>query len=508
MDPQTPAKPQMRTRPPVVVVLGHVDHGKTQLLDTIRKTTVASHESGGITQHIGAYQVEANGKLITFLDTPGHEAFAAIRSRGAKVADVAILVIAADESVKPQTKEAIRIIKEAEIPFIVAINKIDRENANPQKVRQDLAAEEVLVEGWGGNVPVVEISARNNTNIPELLDMILLVAELEELHEDLTPPAQGTIIESSLDRRRGHVATALVQKGVLRVGDWIVVGRIVGKVKSMEDFMGKSVSEALPSQPVRITGWPGAPDIGKPFATAPSKDAAQEIADTAVSFAPLLLFMRETHTPTGAQKILRLVCKSDVQSSLEAIDAALKTIISPEVTYEVLDYGIGNINETDVKIAIRTKAFILGFRVGIEDPARRLAERDGIQLKTFDIIYDLINAVRDEMSNLLEPELKRTLLGKLRVLAIFKKDGRSLVLGGRVTSGSVLRGAKADILRDGSIIASGRLAQLQQNKEDVSEVREGLDAGLRLELNDANSDEIREGDIVEVYEEEKIKRSL
>ncbi len=518
-----------QTRPPVVVVLGHVDHGKTKLLDTIRKTSVAEHESGGITQHIGAYQVEVpqgpksseasrEGGLpkraITFLDTPGHEAFSAIRSRGVKVADVAILVMAADEGVKPQTKEAIGIIKESEIPFIVAINKIDKEGANPQKVKQDLAAENILVEDWGGKIPVVEISAREGRNISELLDMILLVADLEELTAETGTPAQGVIIESYLDKRRGYVATALVQQGILRVGTWITVGRTVGKVKSMEDFLGKSLDQAVPSQPVSITGWSEAPDIGKPFFTAVSKDKVQEIADGNINIAPLLLFLQEQAPlpePGRDKKKLNVVFKSDVSSSLEAIEAALKSIPSDEVCYEVLEYGIGNITEADVRIAAGAQAMIFGFRVRIEESAKKVAEKEGVAILTFDIIYELIAAVREALGGLLAPEIIRNVIGKLRVLAVFKKDARSIIAGGKVTSGAIRRGAMADVLRGDTLIATGKIGQLQQNKEDVPEVKEGLEAGIRFDIAriiEGTTLEIRDGDIVEVYEEQKSKRTL
>lgn len=501
---------EKQTRPPVVVVLGHVDHGKTALLDTIRKTNVAAKESGGITQHIGAYQVTAKGKVITFLDTPGHEAFTAIRSRGAKVADVAILVVAADEGVKPQTKEAIRIIKETETPFIVAINKIDKEGANTQKVRQDLAAEEVFVEDWGGKTPVVEISAKDGKNISELLDMVLLVAELEELTATVDAPASGIIIESNLDKRRGYVATALVMNGTLHIGDWIVVGTIVGKVKSMESYDGTILTEAGPSVPVLIIGWPKTPDIGKQFVVAKSKADAETIAEDNVDLSPLLLFMSHHHADdVPEKKFLTLVIKSDVTSSLEAIDAALKSIRSPDVGFDVLDYSIGNITERDVQVASGTKALILGFRVSMEEPAKRLAEQRGITIATYDIIYELINRVRDELSKLLSPEVQRTELGKLRVLAIFKKDSRSIVCGGRVMSGKLVRGALVDVKRGSELVLTARLAQLQQNKEDVTEVKEGLEAGMRLDISKVvSSAEIKEGDIVEVYSEESVARSL
>src|SRR3989338_4253404 len=356
------------TRPPVVVVLGHVDHGKTRLLDTIRKTKVAEGESGGITQHIGAYQVDISkfrnlemSQKITFLDTPGHEAFTAIRSRGAKVADIAILVVAADESVKPQTKEAIRIIKETKIPFIVALNKMDKEGANVQKVKQDLATEDVLVEDWGGKVPVIEISAKEGRNIDELLNMVILVAELEELKEDVSAPAKGIVIESNLDKRRGYVATGLVQKGILNVGDWLVVGTVVGKIKSMEDFLGEVMVRAGPSQPVLITGWASAPDIGKEFVVAPSKDEAIPIASENVNLAPLFSLLKgSVETGDENKKFLNLVFKSDVSSSLEAIEASLGSIKSVEVGYRVLSYDIGNITEADVKTAIASKCQVIG----------------------------------------------------------------------------------------------------------------------------------------------------
>jgi translation initiation factor IF-2 len=496
-------------RPPVVVVLGHVDHGKTKLLDTIRKTKVAEGESGGITQHIGAYQTNINGKIITFLDTPGHEAFTAIRSRGAKVADIAILVIAADESVKPQTKEAIRIIKEEKIPFIVALNKIDKEGANVQKVKQDLATEDVLVEDWGGKVPVIEISAKEGRNIDALLDMILLVAELEELNEDLLSPAQGVIIESNLDKRRGYVATALVNKGVLGIGDFIVVGTVVGKVKSMEDFMGKAITEAKPSQPVLITGWPTAPDIGKEFVVAPDKDEAIQIAEKNVNLAPLFSFFKgSVETGDENKKFLNLVFKSDVSSSLEAIEVSLKAIKSVEIGYRVISYDIGNISEADVKTAIASKCQVIGFRVGTEESAKKMADKEGIKISNFDIIYELIEYVRNEMSELLGAEVKKNPLGKLKVLAVFKKDARAQIFGGRVMSGKVARGAMGDVIRNGVVVVSGRIGQLQHNKEDMPEVKEGLEAGIRFDSIGKDFPDVKVGDILDVYEEEKIKRSI
>lgn len=502
-----------KSRPPVVVVLGHVDHGKTKLLDTIRKTKVAEKESGGITQHIGAYQAETNGKTITFLDTPGHEAFSAIRSRGAKIADIAILVVAADESVKPQTKEAIQIVQAEKIPLIVAINKIDKEGANSQKVKQDLAAENILVEDWGGKVPSIEISAKDGRNIPELLEMILLVAELEELKEDADSPASGVIIESRLDKRRGYLASVLTQKGIIKLGDWIVAGTVIGKIKSMEDFSGTLITEARPSQPVLISGWPSAPDVGKIFSVTDSKDKASRISEDNVDLSPLFLFVKEplpeTAEQTAKKKFLNLVLKADFSGSLEAVDSTLKTIKSGEVGCNVVKYDIGNITETDVKSAIHSNGQIIGFRVSAEESAKKIADKENVKISSFDVIYELVEYIRKELGGLLEPEIERTLLGRLKVLATFKKDARSQIVGGKVLSGKIVRGGIIDVMRNGAKIALGKLGQLQQNKADSPEVKEGQEAGVRFEpLPNQPSQEIKEGDILDVYEEKKLERTL
>jgi translation initiation factor IF-2 len=501
------------TRPPIVVILGHVDHGKTSILDKIRQTKVAEKEVGGITQHIGAYQVEHKSKKITFLDTPGHEAFSAIRSRGARVADVAVLVIAADEGIKTQTKEAIRIIKEEKIPFVVAINKTDKEGANPMRVKQELAEQEVMVEGYGGTVPAVELSARKGEGINELLEMILLVAELEELQAPLDTPAKGVIIESRKDSQRGLVATGIVTEGELKVGDWISAGEASGKVKSLEDFLGKPIKIATASQPCTILGWEIAPRVGQEFKVVAGREEAEKISRTEATLGPVNVFAKGAGAGEEIvnKKIANLAIKADVQSSLEAIDQILKTIHSEEVDYRVVNFGVGNINDADVKNAIATKASIIGFRVNVDESTRQMAEREKITVRTFDVIYELLEAVRSIMSDLLEPEIKRTPLAKVKILATFKNMAKSQIVGGKVIQGKVVRGAMIDVIRDGAPLVTGKLGQLQRDKVDVAEVAEGLEAGIRFDLPPESTVSlpiIKEGDVLEIYEEEKIKCSI
>lgn len=569
------------TRPPIVVVLGHVDHGKTSILDKIRQTKIAEGEAGGITQHIGAYQVEVleepkfrgtvsdeehlKNRKITFLDTPGHEAFTAIRSRGAKVADIAILVVAAEEGVKPQTKEAIRIIKEADMPFVVAINKIDKEGANPAKVRQELAEQEVQVEDYGGDIPVVELSAKKSEGINELLDMVLLVAELEELTAPISSPAKGVVIESHMNSRRGLIATLIIQEGELKIGDWVSAGGAIGRVKLLEDFLGKSIKVVIASQPCVMLGWETAPKVGQEFQVVSSRESAESLAASQTSVGPTTLFLKEVSIPvpfalngatgqtedqsvqsiersaehssslegsdqktnpeklhpvqSGAstglrlgagKKIANLIIKADVQSSLEAIDHALRAIKSEEVEYNIVNYGVGTIGDNDIKNARATSAAIVGFHVGIDASAKQLAERDKINLQTFDIIYELIETVRLIMADLLDPEIRRVPLGKLKILAIFKNSGKSQIVGGKVMQGKIIRGAMIDIIRNGVTLMSGKLGQLQHNKADIAEVSEGLEAGLRFDAQSQPLPQqlIKEGDVLEVYEEEKIKRSI
>lgn len=496
-------------RPPVVVVLGHVDHGKTTLLDAIRKTNVVAGESGGITQHIGAYQVQAHGRVLTFLDTPGHEAFTAIRSRGAHVADVAILVVAADESVKPQTLEAIRIIKEENLPFVVAINKMDKPGANADKVKQELASADVLVEDWGGQVPSVPTAAKTGAGVPELLDMVLLVADLLELKARTDVTAKGIIIESHKDPQRGFVATALVQEGVLRIGDWIVVGSLVGKVKSMDDYLGASLTEAGPSVPVSITGWPDGPRVGGSFLTASAKKAAEDLAADFVTEPPVPFdtFRQAAATPVEGKLMLNALFKADVSSSLEAIELSVKAIGGDRVGLRVLDAGIGNVAEVDVKTAAAKGAIIYAFRVAVEPDAAKHAERDGIVIRQSDIIYELVESVRKDLEALLPTQTERAVTGKLRVLAIFKKEAKNVILGGKVTTGSVSKGALVDLVRGDTPVRVGKITSLQREKEDVDEASMGAECGMRIDTSAFDGD-ISEGDVLEFVTESQVKQTL
>jgi len=503
----------MASRPPIVVMLGHVDHGKTSLLDFIRKSRVASKEAGGITQHIGAYQatvsdagITNNEKRITFLDTPGHEAFAAIRSRGAHVADVAVLVVAAEEGVKPQTREAIKIIKDSETPFVVAINKIDKEGANPQKVRQELAEAEVLVEDYGGSVPVVELSAKTGKGVDLLLETILLLAEMEELTADSTLPATGYILESHMDSRRGTIATLLIQNGTLRTGNWLFAGNSIAKIKTIEDFTGKNISEAIPSQPCVVLGWETIPSLGTEFAVVADRAEAEEFIKKLPATTGVLFMKEETQGKLTAN----LLIKADVQSSLEALDAILRTIKSEEVDYRVVGFGVGKINDNDIKQAGAKKAAIVGFHVAVDPGAVRLSEREHVRFETADIIYELVEKVRDIMSDLLPPEIKRTDLGRLKVLAVFGGTNKSQIIGGKITQGKAVRGAMVEVMRSNKLLVIGKLGQLQQKKADVTEVAEGLECGMRIDIPSsvANPATIQVGDALEIYSEEKIKRAI
>ena len=503
-----------------MVVLGHVDHGKTTLLDYIRKTNVAEKESGGITQHIGAYQIKhpvkapatPTGqvmKTITFIDTPGHEAFSQMRSRGAKVADIAILVVAAEEGVKPQTKEVISHIKEFEIPVVVAINKIDKPEANPGKVIGELAKEGIVVESQGGKVPSVNVSAKTGKGVDELLEIILLVAEMEELKADAAKSASGVVIESYLDSQRGPVATLLIQNGTLKKGDIIVCGDSYGGVKMLENFQGDSIEEAPPSAPALVLGINQAPTVGDKFEVVDSEEMAREKVEKSAASESMQAGPSKFEGFGG--KILNLILRADVRGSLEAIEGVLKNIKQENVVINILKSEVGDISESDVKLAFSTGSTIIGFRVKLSNFILELAKRQRVRIKTFEIIYELVEEVKRGLIKLLEPEIVREDLGKLKVLAIFRKEKSRMIVGGKVISGKVENKALVNIIRPARSsggneekIGKGRIIQLQQNKKDINEVEKGKEAGILFEGDMV----IEEGDILEIYREEKKAREL
>jgi len=493
----------LEARPPIVVVLGHVDHGKTTLLDTIRKTNVVAKESGGITQHIGAYQIESKGKKITFIDTPGHEAFSQMRSRGAKAADIAILVVAAEEGVKPQTKEVISYIKNQEIPVIVALNKIDKTQANPIKTIGELEKEGLMVEERGGKVPMVKVSAKEGTGIEELLEMILLVAEMEELKADIKKSASGVVIESYLDSKRGPVATFLVFEGVLNIGEWVVCGNIYGKIKNLEDFKGERLEQANPSTPTVVLGLNHVPIVGEKFDVVDSEESAlvKIVANKEIKTNPVV----ETQIqPAEGGKTLKIILKADVQGSLEAIQENLLKIDLGGIGLNTLKAEVGAISEADVKLAYPANALIIGFRVKASASVFEMAKRNKVRMKTYDIIYELFEDIRKEAAKLLEPEIEREELGKLKVIAIFRKEKSRMIVGGKVTDGKVVNKASLDVVRNGEKITSGKIIQLQHNKKDMAEVEKGREAGILFEGEPI----IEEGDVLEIYRTEKKKREL
>jgi len=498
---QTTKPSSLFNRPPVVVVLGHVDHGKTTLLDTIRKTNVVAKEAGGITQHIGAYQVKHNDKLITFIDTPGHEAFSQMRSRGAEAADIAILVVAAEEGVKPQTKEVISYIQKEEIPVIVALNKIDKPQANPEKVLGELEKEGLKVEARGGKVPAVKTSAKEGTGINELLEMILLVAEMEELKANLEKPPSGVVIESYLDSKRGSTATLLVSEGILKVGEWIVCGHTYGKVRNLENFQSEKIEQAEPSTPVVIIGLNDVPVVGERFEAVESEEVAREKIKK-----PAASLRKQAGPPQseGLGGVLNLILKADVQGSLEAILESLAKIDLEGIGLDILKSEVGDISESDIKLAYPSGATIIGFRVKTSKAISDLAKRSGVRIRNYEVIYELFEEIRKQAEKLLEPEAIRENLGKLKVVAIFRKEKSRMIVGGKVTDGKIVNKTSLDVIRGEEKIASGKIIQLQHNKKDVSEVEKGREAGILFEGEPV----IEEGDILECYRVGKKKREL
>lgn len=492
-------------RPPIVTILGHVDHGKTTLLDTIRKASVALGEAGGITQHISAYQAKKHKELITFIDTPGHEAFSAMRKRGLSIADIAILVVAADDGVRPQTKEVIEYLKEHKLPTIVAINKIDKPEAKPERVKQELAEHGVLFEEWGGDTMCTEISAKSNINIDKLLDNILLVAEVEDFRADQKRDGLAVILESHLDPQKGPVATALVRTGTLKIGQDIVAGGAFGRIRRIEDFLGKSLESAGPSVPATIYGFNTTPQTndvvqvvgGKGLARLRSKEAL--LKDATKSKVGKIQSEEEKE-----MKKLTLVLKADVQGSLEAIEQILSTIQSDEVILEILDSAVGSITESDVRTASSANALLVGFNSEPTSVAKRLAETSKVEIVTYNIIYKLVDAIKDRLTALLPPEIVRTDFGRLSVLAIFKTGKRDMIVGGRVAEGKLVRGSLIEIKRGDEIIGSGKMQNLQQNKQNADEVGQGNECGVVFEGNV----KIQAGDTLICYKEEEKRRTL
>jgi translation initiation factor IF-2 len=503
-------------RAPVVTVMGHVDHGKTSLLDAIRSAKVAEGEAGGITQHIGAYQVTApSGAKITFIDTPGHAAFTAMRARGAKVTDIVVLVVAADDGVMPQTVEAIDHAKAAKVPIIVAINKIDKADAKPDRVRTDLLQHEIQVESMGGEVVDVEVSATKQTNIDKLLEMIGLQAEILDLKSNPERPAEGTVIEAKLDRGRGPVATVLVQRGTLRVGDLVVAGAEWGRVRALVSDTGDPIETAGPSTPVEVLGFSGTPDAGDRLAVVENEGRAREVTDyrarqkrekstARASGMRGSLEQMMAQAKTSGRKEFPLVIKADVQGSLEAVIGSLEKLGTEEVAARVLHAGVGGISESDVTLAEASGVPIIAFNVRANKEARGAAERAGIEIRYYNIIYDLVDDVKKAMSGLLPPTLRETMLGNAQILEIFKVSKVGNIAGCRVTDGTVERGANVRLIRDNVVIHEGKLSQLKRFKDDAREVSAGMECGMAFE----GYQDMRAGDVIECYRVETIQRSL
>jgi len=497
-------KTNLQSKPPVVVILGHVDHGKSSILEKIKDLKITEKESGGITQHIGAYEVEYQGKKITFIDTPGHEAFSAMRSRGAQVADIIVLVVAAEEGVKPQTKEAITYIKKTGLPAIVAINKIDKKEAQPEKVKQELAENGLVVESLGGEVPAVNLSAKTGQGINDLLEMILLVAEIAELKADFNKPASGVVIESYQDSRRGATATLLIKEGTLRDGDIIGTNSAAGKIKTLEDFQFKPLKKATPSQPVIVTGFNKVPQVGEKFLVFETLQEAQERIQRKNRKQPHLTSDKEVLMIEPGKKILNLILKTDVQGSIEAIKAALKSIPSEEAIPRILKSEVGEITESDIKLAESAQARIIGFRIPINPNIKQIAKQRGVKIFAFEVIYELIQNIREQLAKLLEPEIVRHDLGTVKILAIFRKEKERQIIGGKVLQGQIKKGAQVEIVRDDKKIGKGKIIQLQRDKKDIEEVSKGQECGILLQ----SSVSIEKGDILEVFEEEKRQKTI
>jgi translation initiation factor IF-2 len=504
---------RLEPRPPVVTVMGHVDHGKTSLLDYIRRTRVASGEAGGITQHIGAYHVDTPRGMVTFLDTPGHEAFTAMRARGAKVTDIVILVVAADDGVMPQTIEAIHHAKAAKVPIVVALNKIDKPEANPDRIKQELAGQEVVPEEWGGETMFVEVSAKTGQGIDSLLERLLLQAEVLELKAAREAPAKGIVIESRLDKGRGPVATMLVQSGTLKRGEIVLAGAVFGRVRAMQDENGRAIEQAGPSLPVEILGLSDVPVAGSEVIVLGDERKAREIAlfrqgkfrdvklarQQATNLANMFEQMGE-----GQAKTLTLIIKADVQGSYEGLSHALTKLSTDEVKVNIVHAAVGGITESDVNLALASKAVVVGFNTRADVAARKLAETSGVDIRYYNIIYDAVDEVKAALSGMLSPEKKENVLGLVEIRQIFKISSVGTVAGCYVTEGLIRRNARVRLLRDNVVIHDGELDSLKRFKDDVREVKAGFECGLSLK----NYDDLKVGDQLEVYEVVEVARTL
>ena len=509
-----PKEEELKPRPPVVTVMGHVDHGKTTLLDAIRKTDVASREAGGITQHIGAYKVTLeDGRQITFIDTPGHEAFTTMRARGAQVTDVVILVVAADDGVMEQTKEAIEHARAAGVPIVVAINKIDKPNANPERVKAQLAELGLVPEEWGGDTLMANISARNRIGIEELLELVLLQAEMLDLKAAYDRPARGRVIESRLDKGKGPVATVLIQEGTLREGDVFVSGQTFGRVRAMLDSLGQRVKEATPSTPVEILGFEELPQAGDDFIVVEDEEKARKIAEyrqrkareaeaakqTKISLEKLFEKLKE-----GELKELKIVLKADTQGTLEALDASLQKLSTDKVKVSIIRKGIGAISESDVMLASASDAIVIGFNVKPTSQAKETAKQEGVDIRFYDVIYHLLEDIKKAMEGLLEPVYEEVITGVAEVRATFKVPKVGIVAGCYVKEGIISRNHKVRVIRDGVVVFTGGIASLKRFKEDVKEVQAGYECGLKIE----NFNDVKVGDIIEAFEIRKVEQKL
>ncbi len=504
----------LQPRAPIVTIMGHVDHGKTSLLDYIRNASVAKGEAGGITQHIGAYDVMTkSGKRVTFLDTPGHEAFTAMRARGAKITDIAIIVVAADDSVMPQTKEAINHAQAAGVPIVIALNKIDKPGANPDKVREELSAINVLVEEWGGKYQSQEVSAKTGLGIEDLLEKVLLEAELLDLKANPDRSAVGAVIEASLDKGRGYVTTILVQTGTMQVGDIVLAGPHFGRVKAMTDHRGKKMKKAGPATPVQVLGLTGAPQAGDKIQVMETEREARELATQRQQLAREQSLRTKKHITLdeigrrlaiGSFKELNVIVKGDVDGSVEALADSLLKLSTPEVAVNILNKGVGAISESDVLLASASDAIIIGFQVRPSQSARKLAEQEQIDIRLYSIIYNAINEVKDAMEGMLAPTVKEVVVANAEIRQVFNITKVGTIAGCMVTDGTFTRKTKVRLVRDGIVVHSGEIQDLKRYKDDVSEVRQGYECGISIKgFND-----LREGDNIEGFEEQEVKRTL